>query len=713
MSKTYTYQNQRHNHYSKLEFYDSFRIERLPPGSPHKFITHWICESDQDKIRPLYGRQRIRENAFKEKPRPVFLTEGEKDAESLLELGLVATTNAHGSQGVHKTDITPLWGREVVIVEDNDEAGMKRSCALYWLLKEHPDTVIKRIRFKGKTKGYDISDYLEEHSGEEFLALADAADEWIPNEEELPHVLACQSKIFGNKSNIRKEQIQGDVRNRFEAFSKKFHERGLVLKERLVQNRYMVQCCCHPDLNPSLSFDICDDERFLFYCFGCGARGTDVVEELGFSPSSLFPQKQNFAVEDEWTEFPLDELPLVLSEFVRETATTIACAEINVINPMFSVLSGAIGNSRRLRLSSKWTEPSIIWTATLAHSGEKKSPPLDECTELIRKREGKRIKAYKELLSIYRENNAKKSDVQEPEKPCRSLVGDTTTERLAELLDENSRGLLLVRDELDGWFKSFNEYKRSSSDRDRWLEFWRGQHMQVDRKLNSFQLSIPHASVSVTGTMQPEIFQKSMSHDNFHSGLGGRLLLAYPPRKRRRINDMGNVAKGKFEELVEALLELELSDHNTPVEVNLSKAAYQRFMLICDEIADINVTCPSWQASIWSKVEAYVARFSLLLALVENVEATSVDVSHVERGRSIAFWYGREMVRVYSGLRKKEAKQSGDKILNDVRSGTSSVRDLSRRYGIKGDTVREWVRPLVDEGVLSWENEKQTRIKVA
>ena len=56
---------------------------------------------------------------------PVFLVEGEKAADALAGLGLLATTSAHGSNAWKKTDWSPLAGRDLIAMPDNDDAGRK------------------------------------------------------------------------------------------------------------------------------------------------------------------------------------------------------------------------------------------------------------------------------------------------------------------------------------------------------------------------------------------------------------------------------------------------------------------------------------------------------------------------------------------------------------------------------------------------------------
>lgn len=67
--------------------------------------------------RPLY---RLPELA---KAGTVFITEGEKAADAAVSIGLNATTSAGGSKAAKQTDWSPLAGRDVVVVPDNDVPG--------------------------------------------------------------------------------------------------------------------------------------------------------------------------------------------------------------------------------------------------------------------------------------------------------------------------------------------------------------------------------------------------------------------------------------------------------------------------------------------------------------------------------------------------------------------------------------------------------------
>lgn len=52
----------------------------------------------------------------------------------------------------------------------------------------------------------------------------------------------------------------------------------------------------------------------------------------------------------------------------------------------------------------------------------------------------------------------------------RITVNDSTPEKLGELLAAHQKGLMFFRDELAGWFGSFDKYSGSGAERALWLE---------------------------------------------------------------------------------------------------------------------------------------------------------------------------------------------------------------------------------------------------
>lgn len=98
-------------------------------------ILRWDLRNGRKEIRPVSRRPSGWVIGAMPEPRPlyhlpelgdaqrVYVCEGEKAADALRALGLVATTSSGGCKAAAKTDWAPLAGKECIILPDNDEAG--------------------------------------------------------------------------------------------------------------------------------------------------------------------------------------------------------------------------------------------------------------------------------------------------------------------------------------------------------------------------------------------------------------------------------------------------------------------------------------------------------------------------------------------------------------------------------------------------------------
>lgn len=99
----------------------------------------------------------------------VFICEGEKDVDRLHELGFIATTNPHGA--LHWRAEFSVWfdARDVAVLVDNDRRGNERAARILADL-EPVARSIKAIEFKELPPKSDVSDYLDGHSKDDFIA---------------------------------------------------------------------------------------------------------------------------------------------------------------------------------------------------------------------------------------------------------------------------------------------------------------------------------------------------------------------------------------------------------------------------------------------------------------------------------------------------------------------------------------------------------------
>ncbi len=101
------------------------------------YVARWDRPDGKKEIRPVTRHDNQWSLESMPEPRPlyrltdladadtVFVCEGEKAADAIRSLGLVATTSSGGSGAPSKTDWSPLAGKLVVLLPDNDEPGRK------------------------------------------------------------------------------------------------------------------------------------------------------------------------------------------------------------------------------------------------------------------------------------------------------------------------------------------------------------------------------------------------------------------------------------------------------------------------------------------------------------------------------------------------------------------------------------------------------------
>lgn len=413
-----------------------------------------------------------------------------------------------------------------------------------------------------------------------------------------------------------------------------------------------------------------------------------------------------------WKPFPVDVLPEPIRSLVLAGAQAIGCDTTYVILPLLSVLASAIGNACRLRLKHGWTVPPIIWTATIGESGSAKSPGWSLAMQAVREIE-------RDVEHCHQATHAD-TDNAPPEE--RWSVTDSTVEALAALLADNSRGLLVARDELSGWLASFDQYRRSktSSDAAHWLSMYNGQPMRVDRKTGEPRtLSVASAAVSVCGTIQPGVLQRAVGAEHRENGMLARLLLAWPPRQVKRWNDAGvipehvDAVRRVLEQLRRFEPRLDRYGEPAPVIVKLTDDAKQLFRQFFNENAEILAEATGDYAAAVSKLEELPARLALILQLTrwaadDGVENDIVDVDSMAAAIAMTVWFRHETRRVYWLLASSAEVRQRNELADWIRSrgGHCTVRELQngkREFCSSAAIAEAALQSLADAGFGIWE----------
>lgn len=434
--------------------------------------------------------------------------------------------------------------------------------------------------------------------------------------------------------------------------------------------------------------------------------------------------------------FPADVLPEPIRGFVTEAAKAIGCDASYIALPLLSGLASAIGNTHRIALKRGWTEPAIVWTAIVGDSGTAKSPALELGLRPIRKRQhdamkkhAEAMKQHADALAMHERDAAQwkksKSDAPPPAKPeapiaDRCWTDDATTEALAVLLRQNPRGLLMVRDELAGWF-NFDRYVggKGGGDAAKWLEMFGGRSMVVDRK-TAGTLYVPRAAVSIAGGIQPETLRRALGQEHRDNGLAARLLLTCPPRKPKRWTEADVNADTEaavamvFDRLFELTPETDDDGDERPRLVTLADDGKRAWVTFYNEHAGEQVNLSGDEAAAWSKLEGYAARLALVVHLIRRAAADAtlrdparVDEASIATGVVLARWFGDEARRVYAILGESDVGCESRRLVEwiDRKGGTATVRDLTRgprEYRSDPERAAKALGELVAAGVAVW-----------
>ena len=357
-----------------------------------------------------------------------------------------------------------------------------------------------------------------------------------------------------------------------------------------------------------------------------------------------------------------------IRSFVKQAAKATDTDDSMVALPLLSLLASCIGTTRRARLKKDWNEASALWCIVVCNSGQNKSAAFNEATGLLKehikhaaKQFERDVETYKAEVADAKANHTKGSPPIEIDEPVqhRYMLGDVTVEAVVPHLRDNPRGLLLARDELAAWFKSFGAYKSGlGGDTETWLQLFNGAAMDVDRKgggLTGKHMHVDRALVSVMGGIQPGALKRAISEESIDNGLLGRFLMAAPPDRQVKWTEdeiMPDCRRAAVE-VVDWLLELKPSESGDPVDVELTAQAKALWIEHVNFVGLTNAKEPhNCIRSMTSKMKGIAARLALVVHMCrcasrDNVDANRIDAESLEAGLSLAWWMKEELSLIH------------------------------------------------------------------
>lgn len=353
----------------------------------------------------------------------------------------------------------------------------------------------------------------------------------------------------------------------------------------------------------------------------------------------------------------------------------------------------------------------------VGESGTQKSPAFKAAYKPIRKRQSRLLKDFREATAAFKANGASKDP---PPVYERCLVSDTTVEALVPVLRDNWRGVFLARDELAGWIRSFDQYKKKaggSGDSSHWLSLYNGEAIVVDRKSGEIKvIEVPQPFLCICGSIQPGILNKAIGGEHREDGLLARLLISYPPRRQKRWTDesISQTVELQYDTLISALFDLQggIVDQNlVSLPVELSPAARDLVKVHVDVNGEEQFGYTGELAAAWSKLEEVAARLALLIHCVrcvsgERIDQMVCDAESMESAIKLTAWFKNETLRVYHLITESPEERQHRELVVWIAKQGGRVRGRDLVTGRRAKTVEQaegQLEGLVKAGHGKWE----------
>jgi putative DNA primase/helicase len=265
------------------------------------------------------------------------------------------------------------------------------------------------------------------------------------------------------------------------------------------------------------------------------------------------------------------------------------------------------------------------------------------------------------------------------------IVGDATFEKLHEILRDNPAGLLVVRDELTGWWDQMDRIGREG-ERAFCLSAWNGDTGHTVDRIGRGSIYAPACCLSILGGITPgrlrSYLAETLADGPSNDGMIQRFqILVWPdaPANWRYIDRPP--AESRMGEVFRRLTNL---DTDTPLEYKFDSRAQDYFEEWLGDL-EHRIRRDDLHAALIShlaKMRKTMPALALLLALADG-DDSPVDLAHAEMAGDWCRYLESHARRVYSCIVSPEVKAAVDlseKILQGKVgiSGIFTKRDVYR-----------------------------------
>jgi hypothetical protein len=508
-----------------------------------------------------------------------------------------------------------------------------------------------------------------------------------------------------------------------------------------------------------------------------GAKSVDWLDEFNNDPETL---KQDYckSIPYPWknikklgatssvsVDFSLKLIPIPLRGWINEVSELMNVRPEIVTIPMIIALSSLIGRQVAIRPKKHDFTFEVIpnlWGAVVADPGSKKSPAVNMAlapiNELVKGEKEKFKDALKEfepieqrinleIDSLNKRYNSKGSnkitaqelveetqkfkDELEEQRPVekRYITNDSTIEKLVEILRDNPNGLMISKDELVGWLKSFDK-KGREEDRPFFLSSWAGNQVNEVDRIGRGNIYVPSLCISIFGSIVPSVLNKylneKMNNMGGDDGLMDRIQLLIHPESL------------PFKEDVDRIPDTEKLNYVARVFKELDSIDDEKYKLQWDNHSELNylqydsnaqTIYKSWATELeirlssddipdhikghLSKYRSLIPSLSLIFHLVDQSltkkekRKSEIGVTSVKRSIAWAKYLEKNLNKVYGNVIYPELSSAMilyKRIHDGKLTDKMTVRDICRKnwskVGSKKDDVLKAIKVLSDHSMV-------------
>lgn len=336
--------------------------------------------------------------------------------------------------------------------------------------------------------------------------------------------------------------------------------------------------------------------------------------------------------------------PSGISDFILKVARALNCSEDFIASSILIAVSIAIGSKSRIQIKKGWSECCILFLIIVGEPGSKKTPAIKIVLEPIFN-----------LQRLFASQILEETDTEDEKEERRKniLTTDATIEALAILMFLNPHGILLLRDEAIGWIKSMNQYKSGGDDMEKYLALFSQTPLSIHRKKGP-QIQVNEPFLVFLGGIQVDLLESlSAMKDN---GFIERFVFCYPNPVPIAHSDfeIDDETKLAYQNLIMGIYNSQINSESKVFEFSpKAQALWNEWHIsYCDKMNE--PSCPYYMISALSKLEAYTAKFALILEYLKcaesNLEMESISEESLRGAILLNDYFAHNFIKVRSSF---------------------------------------------------------------